>query len=76
MSKTIIKLKHKCKKCAFCWLLLHKCAHVIILISQNLFYKFRPMKFHHQEVSCRIRHYGVILCSSVCGVMVNYQCEL
>jgi hypothetical protein len=28
---------------------------VIILISQKFFYMFRAMKFHHQEVSCRIQ---------------------
>jgi len=31
-----------------------KCTLVIILILQKLFYMFRAMEVHHQEVSCRI----------------------
>jgi hypothetical protein len=32
-----------------------KCTLVIILILLKFFYMFRPMKAHHQEVSCRIQ---------------------
>ena len=37
-------------------------------VKKKLFYMFRPMKVHHQEVSCRIQAYGIMLCPSVYDV--------
>jgi hypothetical protein len=44
------------------------------MVKKKLFYMFRAMKVHHQEVSCRIQAYGIMLCPSVwcCGESLLY----
>jgi hypothetical protein len=37
---------------------------------------FRIMNVYHHEVCCRIKHYGIVLCPSMYGTVMNHLCLL
>jgi hypothetical protein len=48
--------------------------HWLVIVQNNkkVVLHVQPVKLNHHEMSCRIQAYGIMVCPSVYGVVVNH----